>query len=264
MIRCDDLHITFNTGQVMETKALNGLSLAIPKGQFVCVIGSNGSGKSTLQNAISGELQVDQGRIIIDDEDVTDWPAPKRTGLIARVFQDPLAGSCANLTIEENMSLAFSRGRNRGLGRAVTATLRDDFRRKLERLGLGLENRLGDLMGLLSGGQRQAISLLMASLQPSSVLMLDEHTAALDPRIAAFVMDLTRDIVKENNLTAMMVTHSMRQALDYGDRTVMLHKGRVVLDVSREERDDLDVPDLIRLFEKKHGEELSNDSLLLG
>ncbi len=264
MIRCNELHITFNTGQVMETKALNGLSLEIPKGQFVCVIGSNGSGKSTLQNAISGELQVDQGRIIVDDEDITDWSAPKRTGLIARVFQDPLAGSCASLTIEENMSLALSRGRKRGLGRAVTVAMRDDFRSKLERLGLGLENRLGDLMGLLSGGQRQAISLLMASLQPSSVLMLDEHTAALDPRIAAFVMDLTRDIVRENKLTAMMVTHSMRQALDYGDRTVMLHKGRVVLDVAGKERDGLDVPDLIRLFEKTHGEELSDDSLLLG
>ncbi|MEP3244751.1 MAG: ABC transporter ATP-binding protein [Sneathiella sp.] len=264
MIKCEDLHITFNKGTVMETRALSGLSLEVPKGQFVCVIGSNGSGKSTLQNAISGELPVDQGRVIVDDQDITQWPAPKRTGMIARVFQDPLAGSCANLTIEENMSLAWSRGKKRGLGRAVTRSTRDDFRAKLERLGLGLENRLGDMMGLLSGGQRQAVSLLMASLQPSSVLMLDEHTAALDPRIAAFIMDLTRDIVRENKLTAIMVTHSMRQALDYGDRTIMLHKGRVVLDVSGDTRTQLEVSDLIRMFEKTHGEELSDDSLLLG
>jgi len=263
MIKCENLHITFNKGTVMETRALAGLDLEVPKGQFVCVIGSNGSGKSTLQNAIAGELAVDSGSIFVEGEDITAWPAPKRTSLVARVFQDPLAGSCENLTIEENMSLAYSRGRRRGLGRATSRAMREEFRSKLERLGLGLENRLGDLIGLLSGGQRQAISLLMASLQPSSILMLDEHTAALDPRIAAFVMDLTRDIVRENNLTTLMVTHSMRQALDYGDRTVMLHKGRVVLDVEGEQRKGLDVPDLIQMFEKAHGEELSDDSLLL-
>ncbi|GLQ07723.1 ABC transporter ATP-binding protein [Sneathiella chinensis] len=263
MIVCENLKITFNKGTVMETRALSGLNLTVPKGQFVCVIGSNGSGKSTMQNAIAGELPLDEGRILVDDVDITTWPAPKRTGLVARVFQDPLAGSCENLTIQENMSLAWSRGRKRGLGRAVTKETHALFRDKLSRLGLGLENRLEDLMGLLSGGQRQAVSLLMASLQPSSVLMLDEHTSALDPRIAAFVMDLTRDIVQENNLTAIMVTHSMRQALDYGDRTVMLHGGRVVLDVAGEDRKGLDVPDLIRMFEKAHGEELSDDSLLL-
>lgn len=264
MIKCENLHITFNKGTVMETRALAGLDLEVPKGQFVCVIGSNGSGKSTLQNAIAGELAVDSGSITVEGEDITAWPAPKRTSLVARVFQDPLAGSCENLTIEENMSLAYSRGRQRGLGRATSSAMREEFRSKLERLGLGLENRLGDLIGLLSGGQRQAISLLMASLQPSSILMLDEHTAALDPRIAAFVMDLTRDIVRENNLTTLMVTHSMRQALDYGDRTIMLHKGRVVLDVEGEQRKGLEVADLIQMFEKAHGEELSDDSLLLG
>lgn len=247
----------------METKALCGLDLTVPKGQFVSIIGSNGSGKSTTQNAIAGELPLDEGRIIVDDIDISNWPAPKRAGLVARVFQDPLAGSCENLTIEENMSLAYMRGRKRGLGRSVPKSARDEFREKLSRLGLGLENRLSDLMGLLSGGQRQAVSLLMASLQPSSVLMLDEHTSALDPRIAAFVMELTRDIVAENNLTAIMVTHSMRQALDYGERTVMLHGGRVVLDVSGTKREGLDVPDLILMFEKTHGEELSDDSLLL-
>ncbi|MEH6404500.1 MAG: ABC transporter ATP-binding protein [Sneathiella sp.] len=264
MIVCENLRITFNKGTVMETKALCGLDLTVPKGQFVSVIGSNGSGKSTAQNAIAGELPLDEGRIIVNDIDISKWPAPKRAGLVARVFQDPLAGSCENLTIEENMSLAYMRGRRRGLGRSVPKSARDEFREKLSRLGLGLENRLGDLMGLLSGGQRQAVSLLMASLQPSSVLMLDEHTSALDPRIAAFVMELTRDIVAENNLTAIMVTHSMRQALDYGERTVMLHGGRVVLDVSGTEREGLGVPDLIQMFERTHGEELSDDSLLLG
>ncbi len=248
----------------METRALSGLSLEVPKGQFVCVIGSNGSGKSTLQNAISGETCIDQGRIIIDDKDITNWPAPKRTGMIARVFQDPLAGSCANLTIEENMSLVRSRGKRRGLGKAVTSAAQLDFRSKLERLGLGLENRLCDMMGLLSGGQRQSVSLLMATLQPSSILMLDEHTAALDPRIASFVMDLTKDIITENQLTALMVTHSMRQALEYGDRTIMLHEGKVVLDVAGKERAGLDVLDLIQMFKKTHGEELIDDCLWLG
>lgn len=264
MIDVKDLKVTFNKGTVMETRALNGLSLNVPKGQFVCVIGSNGSGKSTLQNALSGEVSPESGKIIVDDIDIGNWPAPKRCGLIARVFQDPLAGSCENLTIEENMSLAYSRGRRRGIGRAISTNVRDEFREKLSRLDLGLENRLGDLMGLLSGGQRQAVSLLMASLQPSSLLMLDEHTSALDPRIAAFVMELTRDIVTENNLTTLMVTHSMRQALDYGDRTIMLHGGKVVLDVEGDARDGLEVPDLIQMFEKAHGEELSEDSLLLG
>ncbi|MBL4740811.1 MAG: ABC transporter ATP-binding protein [Sneathiella sp.] len=263
MIICENLRVTFNKGTVMETKALCGLDLTVPQGQFISIIGSNGSGKSTTQNAIAGELPLDEGRIIVNDIDISDWPAPKRAGLVARVFQDPLAGSCENLTIEENMSLAYMRGRRRGLGRSVPKAARDQFREKLSRLGLGLENRLGDLMGLLSGGQRQAVSLLMASLQPSSVLMLDEHTSALDPRIAAFVMELTSDIVTENNLTAIMVTHSMRQALDYGERTVMLHGGRVVLDVSGTEREGLKVPDLIAMFEKAHGEELSDDSLLL-
>lgn len=263
MIICENLHVTFNKGTVMETKALQGLDLTVPKGQFVSVIGSNGSGKSTLQNVIAGEIPLDDGRVVVSDTDIGNWPAPKRTRLVARVFQDPLAGSCEKLTIEENMSLAYTRGRRRGLSRAVPKAARNEFREKLSRLGLGLENRLGDLMGLLSGGQRQAVSLLMASLQPSSLLMLDEHTSALDPRIAAFVMKLTRDIVTENNLTAIMVTHSMRQALDYGDRTVMLHEGRVVLDVSGEQRRGLDVPDLIQMFEKAHGDELSDDSLLL-
>ena len=183
--------------------------------------------------------------------------------LVARVFQDPLAGTCEALSIEENMALAYSRGRKRGLGFALNRQNRELFREKLALLKLGLENRLTDRIGLLSGGQRQAVSLLMASLQPSKILLLDEHTAALDPKTAAFVMELTEQIVADNKLTAMMVTHSMRQALDHGSRTVMLHQGRVVLDVGGEKRAGMDVPDLLDLFERTRGEQISDDSLLL-
>jgi putative ABC transport system ATP-binding protein len=180
------------------------------------------------------------------------------------VFQDPLAGTCEGLTIEENLALAMQRGQGRGLSRAVKASYRAAFRDKLATLKLGLENRLGDRMGLLSGGQRQAVSLLMASLQPSRLLLLDEHTAALDPKTAAFVLELTDRIVTENKLTALMVTHSMRQALDHGHRTVMLHQGRVVLDVSGDSRSRMDVPDLLAMFEQTRGEKLDDDALLLG
>ncbi|SLN40881.1 ABC transporter ATP-binding protein [Oceanibacterium hippocampi] len=265
MIRCENLQVTFNKGTAMETRALRGLSLDVPAGEFVTLIGSNGSGKSTFLNILAGDLTPEAGSIVIDGEDVTDWPAPKRARLVSRVFQDPLAGSCGNLTIEENLALAGARVRGRrGLGLAVSRKLRDDFRGRIERLGMNLENRLGDRMGLLSGGQRQAVSLLMATLAPSKLLLLDEHTSALDPRIAAAVIGLTLDIVGEQKLTTLMVTHSMRQALDAGTRTVMLHAGQAVLDIAGERRDGLDVPDLIRLFQQVHGEELDSDSLLLG
>lgn len=214
-------------------------------------------------NAIAGEIGVDEGRIIIDDTDVTRWPARRRASLMARVFQDPMAGTCENLTIEENMALAYARGSRRGLGPAVNGEKREVFREHLSRLGLGLENRLSDRMGLLSGGQRQAVSLLMATLQPMKILLLDEHTAALDPRTADFVLELTKSIVEERRLTTMMVTHSMRQALDVGHRTVMLHEGRVVFDVSGDERKGLGVSDLLEMFHKVRGEELADDALLL-
>jgi len=262
MIRVEDLHITFNPGTAMETPALRGLSLDIPAGQFVTVIGSNGAGKSTLLNALSGEATPDSGRVLIDDVDFTHWPTPKRAAFVARVFQDPMAGSCANLTIEENMSLAASRGKGRNLSRAITHDTRDDFRHKLERLGLGLETRLGDKMELLSGGQRQAVSLLMATLKPMKILLLDEHTAALDPKTAAFVLLLTRDIVMDQGLTTMMVTHSMAQALEVGDRTIMLHQGEIVFDVAGDERHGMTVPDLLKMFERERGEELDDDSAL--
>lgn len=264
MLEAKDLRMTFNAGTPIETRALRGMSLVIPRGQFVTVIGSNGAGKSTFLNAISGDMPIDSGRIAIDGVDVTREPAWQRARQVARVFQDPMAGTCEDLTIEENMALAQLRGVRRGLGKAVRASMRAGFRERLATLGLGLESRLGDRIGLLSGGQRQAVSLLMASLQPSRILLLDEHTAALDPRTADFVLRLTARIVSENRLTTMMVTHSMRQALDVGDRTVMLHQGQVVLDVSGDERKGMDVPDLLAMFERVRGEKLSDDALLLG
>ncbi|HQD15446.1 MAG TPA: ABC transporter ATP-binding protein [Ottowia sp.] len=264
MLSAQDLHLTFNPGTPIETRALRGMSLDIAPGQFVTVIGSNGAGKSTFLNAISGDQMVDRGRIAIDGLDVTNQPVWARAQRVARVFQDPMAGTCEDLTIEENMALAQQRGLRRGLRRAVKPAARDMFRERLATLGLGLENRLSDRIGLLSGGQRQAVSLLMAALQPSRILLLDEHTAALDPRTADFVLQLTSRIVADNQLTTMMVTHSMRQALDVGQRTVMLHQGQVVLDVSGEQRARMDVPDLLHMFEKVRGEKLSDDALLLG
>ncbi len=263
MLSVKNVHITFNAGTPIETRALRGLSLHIPSGQFVTVIGSNGAGKSTLLNAVSGDIGVDQGDILIDDVDVTRQPVWERARRVARVFQDPMAGTCEDLTIEENMALALGRGAQRGLRLAVRADMRKAFRERLATLGLGLENRLTDRIGLLSGGQRQAVSLLMASLRPSRILLLDEHTAALDPRTAEFVLGLTARIVETESLTTMMVTHSMRQALDVGERTVMLHQGKVVLDVAGEQRRGMDVPDLLALFQQTRGESLADDGLLL-
>ncbi|WP_395015205.1 ABC transporter ATP-binding protein [Dongia sp.] len=264
MIAAENIAVTFNRGMPMATPALRGLDLAIPAGQFVTVIGSNGAGKSTLLNVLTGDAAVDAGRVVIDGEDVTAWSPPRRAALVARVFQDPLAGSCADLSIEENLALAAARGRRRSLGRAIDKSRREAFRDQLRRLGLGLENRLSDRMGLLSGGQRQAVSLLMATLQPMKILLLDEHTAALDPKTAEFVLDLTQRIVEDQRLTTLMVTHSMRQALDHGERTLMLHEGRVVFDVAGEARKGLDVPDLLALFARERGQTLADDSLLLG
>jgi len=263
MITVQDVHVTFGRGTPLENRALRGLDLSIPTGQFVTVIGSNGAGKSTLLNVLSGDASPERGRVEIDGVDVTRWPAPKRAGLVARVFQDPMAGTCEALSIEENMALAYARGRARGFAASLDGPRRKVFRDKLAVLGLGLENRLGDSMGLLSGGQRQAVSLLMATLAGMKILLLDEHTAALDPRTADFVLQLTRTIIEEQKLTALMVTHSMRHALDHGSRTVMLHEGRVAFDVAGDQRKGLDVPDLLKLFSKVRGEELDDDSLLL-
>lgn len=263
MLEARDLRLTFHPGTPIENRALRGLDLTIPTGQFITVIGSNGAGKSTFLNALSGDLLVDSGTIRIDGYDVTSLSAWQRSHLVGRVFQDPLAGTCEALTIEENMALAWRRGAGRSLRFAVNKPLRELFRDKLRLLDLGLENRLADRIGLLSGGQRQAVSLLMASLRPSRILLLDEHTAALDPKTAAFVLELTAKIVDEGQLTAMMVTHSMRQALDYGSRTVMLHEGQVILDVSGPSRHGMDVSDLLKMFERRRGEALTDDALLL-
>lgn len=264
MIEVKDIHMTFAKGTPVENHALRGLSISIPEGEFVTVIGSNGAGKSTLLNAVSGELLVDRGEIYVGERRVTREPTPRRAKDVARVFQDPMAGTCENLTIEENLALAIKRGGSRGLGWAVRRDYRQRFRQRLKRLGLGLENRLEDRMGLLSGGQRQAVSLLMATLQPMQILLLDEHTAALDPKTAAFVLELTREIIEEQHLTALMVTHSMKQALEVGQRTLMLHEGRVAFDVAGDARQGLEVKDLLALFERNKGEQLSDDSLLLG
>jgi putative tryptophan/tyrosine transport system ATP-binding protein len=263
MIKVEGLAVTFARGTVLETRALAEIDLAIPAGQFVTVIGSNGAGKSTLLNALTGDVRPERGRLAVDGQDVTGWSAPARARLIARVFQDPLAGSCEGLSIEENLALAAARGRGRGLGLALHRELRERLRARLARLGLGLEKRLSDRMGLLSGGQRQAVSLLMATLAPMKILLLDEHTAALDPKTAEFVLDLTREIVAEQRLTTLMVTHSMRHALDCGSRTIMLHEGRICFDVAGERRARLDVPDLVALFAEARGARLDDDRLLL-
>lgn len=264
MIRCRDLHVLFNRGLPTEKHALRGVSLDIPAGEFVTVIGSNGAGKSTLLNALSGEISISSGSVVIDEQDVTRWPTHRRAGLVARVFQDPLAGTCGDLTVEENLALAHGRGQSRGFGQAINDDLRARFKEQLKTLDLGLENRLGATMGLLSGGQRQSVSLLMAALQPSCILLLDEHIAALDPKTAAMVLALTDRIVAEQNLTTLMVTHSMRHALDHGTRTLMLHEGRIVLDITGSDRKDMTVEDLLEMFAKVRKEELDDDALLLG
>ncbi len=264
MIEIDRVEVSFNRGQPTERRALDGVSLRIPAGQFVTVIGSNGAGKSTLLNLLAGDVFADEGRVAIDGVDLGTRPAWARAREVARVFQDPLAGTCGDLSIEENLSLAAARGQVRGLGAALDGRLRARFRERLAGLGLGLENRLGDRMGLLSGGQRQVVTLVMATLQPMKILLLDEHTAALDPRTAAFVLELTDRIVADAGLTVLMVTHSMRQALDHGGRTIMMHEGRIALDVAGDSRASLGVPDLLAMFEDVRGETLADDALLLG
>lgn len=264
MIEIIGLSVVFNKGTPLENPALQGVDLQIPAGQFITVIGSNGAGKSTLLNALAGEVPVERGSIRIDKEEVTQRPAALRSSLVARVFQDPLAGTCGELTVQENLALAMARGRRRRLRMALPGALRESFRSNLARLGLGLENRLEDRMSMLSGGQRQAVSLLMATSRPLKILLLDEPSAALDPRTATLMLQLIRRIVAERGLTALMVTHSMRQALQIGERTLMMDQGRIVFDVAGEQRSKLEISDLLRLFETARGEPLADDELLLG
>jgi len=237
------------------------LSFRAEAGDAVLLRGPNGAGKSTLLNVISGDILCDRGRITVESETVTSWPTARRAALVSRVFQNPLAGSCADLTIEENLVLAFRRGQLRGMRPALNHRLRDQFRARLATLELGLEDRLCDRIGLLSGGQRQALSLVMATLAPAKILLLDEHTAALDPKTAHYIMQLTEQLVTEHGLTTLMVTHSMRQALAVGNRLLMLHEGRIVFDTFGSEKGNLTINDLLNRFA---GDALNNDSLLLG
>ena len=264
MINVKDVKVVFGKGTPLEKKALNGVNLTIEQGSFVTVIGSNGAGKSTLLGVLAGDVLASEGKVMIGTTDVTRKQTAARAGLVARVFQDPLTGSCGSLSIEENLALAARRGERRGLVAALGPRRREHFRERISELNLGLENRMADRMDLLSGGQRQAVSLVMATLAGSEVLLLDEHTAALDPGMAEFVMGLTDKIVSERKLTTLMVTHSMRQALDYGHRTIMLHGGEIVLDVSGDSRKDLQVEDLIAMFRKMRGQTLDDDALLIG
>ena len=259
MITLDDIHVTFSPGTIRERKALCGLSLSINEGEFLTIIGSNGAGKSTMLNTIAGEILPTSGTIMIDDDNVSQKSSFERANAVARVFQDPLAGTCGDLTVAENMALAQARGHGRGFKKALSRTRRESFRELIAGLNLGLENRLDTPMAALSGGQRQAISLLMATLSPLKILLLDEHTSALDPKTAAFVMELSQQMIAEHKLTALMVTHSLQQALDVGTRTVMLHEGHVIFDVLGDERATLTVADLLAQF----GKNMDDDRLLL-
>ncbi len=263
MITLSGCHKYFHKGSVNEVHPLDNISLAIEEGDFVTVIGSNGAGKSTLLNCIAGCFFPDTGSITINGCDVTRWPEHKRARFIARVFQDPLLGTCPSATIQQNLALAAKRGKPRGLGRGVKAKDRSRFVAALEHLGLGLETRLLDKVGLLSGGQRQALTMLMATLVKPEVLLLDEHIAALDPKTANQILTLTRDIVSEQGLTTLMITHNMKHALGFGNRLIMLHQGRIILDVRGEEKAALTVNDLLQRFYAVQGEELSLDSMLL-
>lgn len=263
MIRLENIVKYFHQGSVNEVFALNNINLTIDPGDFITVIGSNGAGKSTLLNGIAGGFFPDSGRITIANRDVTGWPEHKRASLISRVFQDPLLGTCPSATIEQNMALAQLRGKRRGLGQGVKNRDRQHFREELAQLGLGLENRLLDKVGLLSGGQRQALTMLMATMIKPEVLLLDEHIAALDPKTAGQILYLTQEIVKNQSLTTLMITHNMKHAISFGNRLIMLHQGRILLDLRGTEKAQLTVKDLLRQFYEAQGEELAVDSLLL-
>lgn len=254
---------TFNPKTVNEKVALAGVNLHLNDGDFVTVIGGNGAGKSTTLNAIAGVWPVDEGKIIIDDVDITSLSEHKRAALLGRVFQDPMTGTAATMQIEENLALAARRGDKRTLRAGITRAERAEYREKLKMLGLGLEDRMTSKVGLLSGGQRQALTLLMATLKKPKLLLLDEHTAALDPRTADKVLTLSKQIIEENNLMTMMVTHNMRDAIAYGNRLIMMHEGRVILDISGEEKKNLTVENLLEQFARVSGDEFVNDRALL-
>ena len=263
MLEIKNVSKTFNPGTVNAKTALNGLNLTLNDGDFVTVIGGNGAGKSTMLNAVAGTIQVDTGSIILDGKDLTRMPEFKRAAYLGRVFQDPMMGTAPTMQIEENLALAARRGRRRGLSWGITRTEREEYREKLKTLGLGLEDRMTSKVGLLSGGQRQALTLLMASLRRPELLLLDEHTAALDPATAAKVLELSDRIVAENHLTAMMITHNMRDAITHGNRLIMMNAGRIILDISGEEKKKLTKQDLLDRFAALAGQQEETDSVLL-
>ena len=263
MLEIQNIHKTFNPGTINEKDALNGVNLNLNPGDFVTIIGGNGAGKSTTLNAIAGVWSVDEGKIIIDGVDITKLSEHKRALYLGRVFQDPMTGTAATMSIEENMAIAARRGERRGLGWGITKKERERYKEALKELDLGLEDRLSSKVGLLSGGQRQAITLLMASLKKPKLLLLDEHTAALDPKTAAKVLAISDKIIQEHQLTAMMVTHNMKDAIAHGNRLIMMHEGKIIYDVSGEEKKNLKVADLLAKFEEVSGGEFANDRMML-
>ena len=263
MLEIRNISKTFNPGTINEKKALLDLSLTLKDGDFVTVIGGNGAGKSTLLNAVAGVWPVDCGSILLDGEDITALPEHKRAKYIGRVFQDPMMGTAPNMQMEENLALALRRGQKRGLRWGVTKAERQEYREKLKTLGLGLEDRMTVKVGLLSGGQRQALTLLMASLRKPKLLLLDEHTAALDPATAAKVLELSDQIVAENGLTALMITHNMSDAIKHGNRLIMMDQGRIILDIEGEDKKHLTKKDLMDKFAQVAGYQIDSDETLL-
>ena len=263
MLELKNIRKTFNPGTVNAKTALNGLNLTLNDGDFVTVIGGNGAGKSTMLNAIAGTFLVDEGQILLDGKDITRLPEHQRAAYLGRVFQDPMMGTAATMQIEENLALAARRGQKRTLRPGITRTERESYREQLKILDLGLEDRLTTKVGLLSGGQRQAPTLLMATLQQPKLLLLDEHTAALDPKTAAKVLEVTERIVTRSNLTTLMITHNMRDAITYGNRLIMMYDGHVVVDVAGEEKKNLTVEQLLGLFSKASGSDEVDDKMVL-
>lgn len=264
MLEIEQIHKTFNPGTVNEKKALVGLSLHLDRGEFVTIVGSNGAGKTTLFNAVAGVFYVDEGMVSLDGTDITFMPEYRRSRMIGRLFQDPLKGTAPHMTIEENLALAYLRSsKGKAPFSRISKKDRALFRERLELLGMGLEDRMRQPVGLLSGGQRQALTLLMATIVPPKLLLLDEHTAALDPAAAEKVLELTKQIVTEHEITCMMITHNMHQALELGSRTLMMEDGRIVLDVSGETRRDMTVEKLLQEFRAGTGRDLDNDRILL-
>ena len=263
MLEIREIYKTFNAGTINEKRAMNGVSLTLADGDFVTVIGGNGAGKSTLLNLVAGVYPVDSGSIRIDGQDVTRLPEHKRAQFIGRVFQDPMMGTAATMQIEENLALAARRGQGRTLRPGITRAERTEYKELLKVLDLGLEDRLTAKVGLLSGGQRQALTLLMATLKKPKLLLLDEHTAALDPKTAAKVLEATEKIVQRDHLTTLMITHNMRDAIAHGNRLIMMYEGRIAVDVSGEEKKKLTVEQLLALFSKASGSDEADDKLLL-